>query len=180
MTNLALTLGQRLRAIREEHGLTQTALSRALGGFPTPSAISRLEGDQIADPGIYMLAAFARIYGMSRGAFFRQLGVIEEEMAEQAAAYATLSPQEKIAVLLRRHPDFKAVIAQVAGEADEYILHVLEGVIRVEQARKRATFEEEERAYGVRRRERERKDDNEATAITTTISEQVVGTGHAV
>lgn len=156
MTDHAQTLGQRLRAIRESHGFTQTSLSRALGGFPTPSAISRLEADQVSDPGIYTLAAIARVYGMRRVDFFREIGLIEaEDITEPADTYAALPPREKIAVLLQRHPDLKAGIAHLAGEPAEYVLHVLEGIIQAEHARKQTLFEqEEERAYGPRRQTR--------------------------
>lgn len=149
MPDGATTLGQRLRAVREEHGFTQATLSRALGGFPTPSAISRLEADQVPNPGFYTLAAFARVYGLSRLAFFRRLHLIEE--GEEHAGEVT--PREKISMLLRQHPELNPGIAHLANEPLPYVLHVLEGMIRAQQTQQPGR-EETSRAEEPRRRAR--------------------------
>ena|SRR5204863_9776236 len=57
------TLGQRIRRLREAHGLTQVALARRLDA--STNAINLLEQDRISDPHWQRLVAIAEILGVS-------------------------------------------------------------------------------------------------------------------
>jgi transcriptional regulator with XRE-family HTH domain len=57
------TLGQRIRRLREAHGITQAALARRLDA--STNAINLLEQDHISDPHWQRLVAIAEILEVS-------------------------------------------------------------------------------------------------------------------
>jgi transcriptional regulator with XRE-family HTH domain len=57
------TLGQRIRRLREAHGISQAALARRLNA--STNAINLLEQDRISDPHWQRLVAIAEIFVVS-------------------------------------------------------------------------------------------------------------------
>jgi transcriptional regulator with XRE-family HTH domain len=57
------TLGQRIRRLREQHGMSQAALARRLDA--STNAINLLEQDRISDPHWQRMLAIAAIFEVS-------------------------------------------------------------------------------------------------------------------
>jgi transcriptional regulator with XRE-family HTH domain len=83
----AVAFGNRLRALREEKGLTQTALGQLAGGMAT-SAVARLEaGDRT--PSWDTVLLLARALGVSTDAFISD----DDQEGDAPRASATRPPK---------------------------------------------------------------------------------------
>lgn len=84
-------LGQRLRTLREERGLTQQALAQAAG--IATDMVSRLENGHYSSPGLRTLLRIAQGMGITIGAMLPELGdtARDPDQAVRARLTALLS-----------------------------------------------------------------------------------------
>jgi transcriptional regulator with XRE-family HTH domain len=83
-------LGQRVRSLREERGLTQNALARAAG--IATDMVSRLENGHYSSPGLRTLLRIADGMGISVGAMLPEAHEVTQTTSE-GVARAKLSTQ---------------------------------------------------------------------------------------
>lgn len=66
----ASTMGQRLRALRAQRGLTAPQVCAAINGLISASNLSQVECDRNPNPKLEALRALAAFYGVSLGFLF--------------------------------------------------------------------------------------------------------------
>jgi transcriptional regulator with XRE-family HTH domain len=102
-----LVLGQRLRTLREERGLTQQVVARAAG--VATDMVSRLENGHYTSPGLRTVLRIADGMGLSVGALLPDLPASGGSSPE-AALRARL-----VALLHRAEPDDLELIVDIAA-----------------------------------------------------------------
>lgn len=104
----AVTLGQYLRAIREDRGLTLRQVEEATGKEVSNAYLSQLENDKIKKPSPHILHALAELYAISYTGLMEKAGYLKppgsrksEERHSRAVTFAEmhLTPKEEAELL---------------------------------------------------------------------------------
>ena len=129
---------EQIRAVLHERGWRQQQLARATG-LSTPT-ISRLITGSRPTASIATLRTLAAVLGVPLDVLVvsetgEPQDEPEPEPEPEALPPGPVTPQQRIAAFFAEHPELAVRFAALAGREPEYIVELLEGMIRAEDVR---------------------------------------------